>query len=578
MKNRTLKVLLIGDHEDDIIIMRDLLDDIEDRDFRLEWISDYSAALEKVQHNEYDVCLTEYRLGERDGLELFLAAQDGGCRTPFILFTGQVNKEVDVEAMQAGVADFLVKGEITGPLLDRSIRYAIERKRVKEKLADAAERLTQLAQYDDLTGLPNRSLFRERLDRALARSRRNNTMIALMFLDLDRFKAVNDTLGHDVGDNLLNAVGKRLRRCLREVDTVARWGGDEFTVILEDVAQIKGVSVVAQRLIDALTPSFELGEHELFATTSIGIAVYPSCGKDAETLTKNADTAMYRAKAQGRNNYQFYIDEMNARANERLHMENKLRRALEREEFLLHYQPIIELGSDRVIGAEALLRWQNAGELISPADFIPLLEETGLIVPVGEWVLHAACTQNQAWRKCGLPSLRMSVNLSARQFQGHNLARMVEHTLEETGLDPRMLVLEITEGIVMEDSQYSSDALAEAGAMGIGIAMDDFGTGYSSLSYLKRFPIDVLKIDRSFIRDITDDPDDAAIVEAIIAMAQRLRLRVVAEGVETQSQLDFLASHGCHAVQGFLLGRPMPAETFAAWFEERLASPAKGAA
>ena len=578
MDNRTLNVLLIDDDEDDFIMTRDLLEDIEDRHFQLEWARGYSHALEKVQRNDYDVCLVDYRLGEYNGLQLLVAAQDSGCRTPFILFTGQTNKEIDVEAMKAGAADFLVKGEITGPLLERSIRYAIERKRVEDKLAEAAERLAQLAQYDDLTGLPNRSLFRERLDRALARSRRNNSMIALMFLDLDRFKAVNDTLGHDVGDHLLKAVAKRLRRCLREVDTVARWGGDEFTVILEDIPEIRGVSIVAQKLIDALAPPFELREHELFATTSIGIAVYPSCGEDAEILTKNADTAMYRAKAQGRNNYQFYIDEMNAHANERLHMENKLRRALEREEFLLHYQPIIELGSDTVIGAEALLRWQNADELISPADFIPLLEETGLIVPVGEWVLNAACTQNQAWRKSGLPRLRMSVNLSARQFQGHNLARTVRRTVEETGLDPQMLVLEITEGIIMEDSQYSSDALAEAGAMGIEIAMDDFGTGYSSLSYLKRFPIDVLKIDRSFIRDITDDPDDATIVKAIIAMARSLRIKVVAEGVETQNQLDFLGDHGCHAVQGFLLGRPMPAEVFATWFKERLTLPTKGAA
>ena len=286
MENRTLKVLLIEHDEDDFVITRDLLNGIEDRDFRLEWISDYSTALEKVQHNEYDVCLTDYQLGEYNGLELLLAAQDRGCRTPFILFTGQASKRIDVEAMKAGAADFLVKGEITGPLLERSIRYAIERKRVEEKLADAAERLTQLAQYDDLTGLPNRSLFRERLDRALARSRRNNTMIALMFLDLDRFKAVNDTLGHDLGDHLLKAVAKRLRRCLREVDTVARWGGDEFTVILEDVPEIQGISVVAQKLIDTLAPPFELREHELFATPSIGIAVYPSCGKDAETLTK----------------------------------------------------------------------------------------------------------------------------------------------------------------------------------------------------------------------------------------------------------------------------------------------------
>ena len=313
VEGRTLKVLLIDDDEDDFVMARDLLADIGGRKFTLDWAADYTQALDEAGRNAHDVCLVDYRLGEHTGLDLLTAARENGCRAPFILLTGQDSKEIDLDAMKAGAADFLVKGEITGALLARSIRYAIERKRVEDELAAALARLAQLAQYDYLTGLPNRALFRERLDRALARARRNDTAAALLFMDLDRFKTVNDTLGHNYGDQLLKETAQRLQGCLRKVDTVARWGGDEFTVILESLPQRSGASIVAQKLIDALAAPFQLDEHELFVTTSIGIAIYPSCGEDPETLTNHADAAMYRAKEQGRNTYQFYIEEMNAR-------------------------------------------------------------------------------------------------------------------------------------------------------------------------------------------------------------------------------------------------------------------------
>lgn len=426
-------------------------------------------------------------------------------------------------------------------------------------------RLEIMAHYDALTLLPNRVLFRDRLNRALARADRNNELVALMFLDLDRFKTINDTLGHDAGDVLLREVSIRLRNTVREEDSIARLGGDEFTVMLEQLEKSEDAAVVASKIIESLSPPVVLGGQETFVTPSIGITIYPLDSSDAENLIRNADTAMYKAKQEGGNNYRFFSPTMNAKTLERLKMESGLRRALERGEFIVYYQPKLELSSDRIVGAEALLRWKHPEwGLVSPAEFIPILEETGLIEPVGEWVLRDVCKQTRTWNKAVLPPLCVAVNLSGRQLQRNNLAATIAGIIEETGIDPRLLELEVTESMLMHNPEYAADMLTQIRARGVvSIEVDDFGTGYSSLSYLKRFPIDALKLDRSFVRGLPHDDEDVAITNAVIALAHSLKLKVIAEGVETGEQLEFLRRAGCHMIQGYIISEPLPAEAFA---------------
>ncbi len=450
----------------------------------------------------------------------------------------------------------------TPPVFVAVISDITERKQVQE-------RLNYLAFYDTLTGLPNRQLLLDRIRQAMLESERHERLVAIMFLDLDRFKLVNDTLGHEAGDLLLKSVAGRLSGCVRPGDTVARLGGDEFTVVLANVAHVDDAVRVAQKVLDVFTLPFRLAGQELFISPSIGITLYPFDDKDPELLLKNADTAMYHAKDSGRNTFRFFTADLNTRAARRLDLETALRHALDRQEFVLHYQPQVNLTSGRIIGMEALIRWQRTDiGLVPPLDFIPLAEETGLIVPIGEWVLRTACVQNKAWQKAGLPALHMSVNVAARQFQQQNLAEVVSRVLQETGLDARWLTLEITESTVMRDAGAAIETLREIGSLGVGLSVDDFGTGYSSLSYLKRFPLNCLKIDKSFIDDITTDQNDAAITTAIISMAGSLEIMVVAEGVETLAQLNFLNARGCDAMQGYYFSKPLPAAAFASLLAE----------
>ena len=424
--------------------------------------------------------------------------------------------------------------------------------------------LSYLAYHDPLTGLPNRQSLSERLQQACSRAQCNGGMVAMLFLDLDRFKLINDTFGHAAGDRLLKSVADRLAACVRGADTVARLGGDEFTVVLEDIVHGRDAATVAQKILDALAQPFSLAQQEVFISASIGIALYPSDDNGIDSLFKKTDAAMYHAKERGRNNYQFYSAEMNASLARKLHMENSLRRALEREELRLHYQPQVDTVSGRIIGMEALLRWQHPEMgLVPPAQFIPLAEETGLIVPIGECTLRSACLQTRRWHERGFGPLRVAVNLSAYQFKQKDFPHTVARILDETGLDPGCLELELTESTVMDDVDQAIEILHALNAMGVYLSIDDFGTGYSSLSYLKRLPIDALKIDRSFVRDIGADSDDAAIVTAIIAMARSLKLKVIAEGVETREQFAFLRKCRCDAMQGYYFSRPVPPEEFA---------------
>ncbi len=441
---------------------------------------------------------------------------------------------------------------------------------------DVSERknyVTQLerqANYDTLTELPNRNLLQDRLGQALTYARRHSSGLAAMFIDLDYFKNINDSLGHDVGDLLLKQVAVRLSGCVREGDTVARQGGDEFVAILSDIAAEEDVTTVTRKIIKTFADPFAIGGHELYITCSIGIALYPKDGEDTSTLLKNADSALYRAKEQGRNNSQFYTAEMNVKALERLVLENNLRHAIERGEFMVYYQPQVDLRTGQINGMEALVRWRHPElGMVPPAKFIPVAEESGLILPLGEWVLRTACAQNKAWQDAGLRPVCVAVNLSARQFRHQDLVALVAGILQETGLDPALLELELTESLLMQNVEATIETLTRFKAMGVKSSIDDFGTGYSSLSYLKRFPIDTLKIDQSFVRNITTDPDDAAIAKTIISMAHEMRLRVIAEGVETEEQRSFLRLRHCDEMQGFFFSKPVPAEEFEILLRER---------
>jgi diguanylate cyclase (GGDEF)-like protein/PAS domain S-box-containing protein len=427
-----------------------------------------------------------------------------------------------------------------------------------------AEQIAHAAEHDFLTGLPNRLLLNDRIGQAIALAQRNQTKVAVLFLDMDGFKHINDSLGHPTGDKLLKCVANRLRDCVRAPDTVSRQGGDEFIVLLQGVDQPEDTAVAAKRLLKSVAEAYSMGQHILHITTSIGVSLYPDDGPDAETLIKNADTAMYQAKENGRQTYRFFRPEMNVRAVERQSIEEDLRRALERREFTLHYQPKIDLTTGTIVGAEALLRWThpNRGEVL-PAQFIPVAEDSGLILPIGAWVLREACMQAQAWKKAGLPIGTIAVNVSAMELRSDDFLEGLFSTLDETGLDPRSLELEVTESVLMKNSEVAASILLRVREKGVRVTIDDFGTGYSSLSYLRKFPLDALKIDQSFVRQIATSPDDTAIVSAIISMCQSLKLRVIAEGVETVEDLAFLQHHECDEAQGYYFSRPVPAEQFA---------------
>ena len=429
----------------------------------------------------------------------------------------------------------------------------------------AAARIHHLAHHDSLTGLPNRTLFHERLKAALAQAKRGGHRVALMFLDLDKFKDINDTLGHHVGDLLLKAVSKRLLRCVRETDTVARLGGDEFAVLLTNLGDPEGAGSVADTIIASIADPFGLDEHEVTTSTSIGITIYPDDAADADPLLKNADLAMFRSKAEGRNTYHFYVAEMDAEVQARKVVERDLRLAVGTDQLELHYQPLIDLKTREIVGCEALLRWRHPTRgWVSPADFIPVAERTDIIAPLGRWILHRACVQGRAWAREGLPPLKIAVNLSPAQFKHHQgLIGMISDILDQTGMPPLLLQLEITEGIAMQNVEATIEVLRQLRAMGVVISIDDFGTGYSSLNYLKRFPVDKLKIDRSFVADIGDHPGNAAVVKAIVDLGHSLGTRVNVEGIETLEQLAFVIDHGVDEAQGFYFARALPPEKFA---------------
>ncbi|MBU0482307.1 MAG: EAL domain-containing protein [Proteobacteria bacterium] len=560
MDKTSLAILVIDDDEDDYILASDLLSEIEGMSVTTEWIPTFDEGLATIKEDRHDIYLLDYRLGSRDGLQLLNEAIAFGCTSPLILLTGQGDREVDVKAMEAGAADFLVKGQISSQMLERSIRYSLDRSKTREKLS-------HLAQYDELTGLPNRNLFHDRLEKAISVAQSKSNRLALLFLDLDRFKLVNDTYGHDAGDQLLKDFSARISRCIREVDMAARLGGDEFVIILGEIDDSRSAVAVAERIIHAMKPPCvltgkDLAGQEIQPCTSIGIAIYPFDGTNGESLLKSADTAMYRAKNTEGSCYEFYSEDNNdGTKSSSFEVSSGLHRAQERDEFFLEYQPIYTIeGEPSCI--EALLRWKrDQGEqVVMPGSFLPVLEETGMIISVGEWILESACNQLLRLKERGLADMRLSVNFSARQLRQPGVVDMISRIIASQGIKSHLLDIEITEDSMMHHYQDNIEIFKRLCDIGVGLSLDDFGTGHSSLSSLKHFPISRLKIARAFIANVMEVESDAAISRAIISLAHNLKMKVVAVGVESEGQLEFLKNAECDEVQGRYFSPPVVAE------------------
>jgi diguanylate cyclase (GGDEF)-like protein len=497
-----------------------------------------------------------------------LSKSNGGPAVPVVVIAETGSDEEVAAALEAGAYDIMTRTKLAGPEPYRAVRNALEASRLRRALESTGLDPVE----DEVTRLPSRRRFLESLSEALEVNGEARN-VGVLLIGIDGFKGINSGFGYDVGNELLRIVAGRLRHCVRNADTIARWGGDEFAAVLDTMSRPEDASFVAQRILYALSRPFVREGQDFYLTASIGIALSPADGTDVESLVQHADAAMYRVKRLGGNNYYLYSAHMNLHLSRRLAMANRLRGASKREEFALHYQPQVDVLEGKVVGLEALLRWNDrARGPRPPAEFIPVLEESGLIVSVGEWVLRKACTQARAWQFAGLSHLRVSVNLSPRQFREKELPRKVASILKETGLDPGSLELELTESVLMDDQKYSVGLLDQLKDLGALIALDDFGTGYSSLGVLKEFPVDILKIDRSFIRDIGEDEEDRAICSAIVNLGQALKLQVMAEGVETEAQMSILRQQGCHLIQGFLFARPMPPDDVWTWLTEEAAA------
>ncbi len=682
MKENSLKVLLIEDDEDDYILTCDLLSEIKGTNYTTVWISRYADALRAICNGDQDVCLIDYRLGEGTGIELVREAIAVGCRVPMILLTGQGDKETDIEATNAGAADYLVKGTIESSILERSIRYAIAHGRTLETLQESEKRfrsvvesandaiiligqsgeitswnrsaqtifgyseseilgqlisvlfpasftahlsqsdgcdpllasgllrsgsratdltgrkqdgsefpleislsswetgegvfhsgivrdvterksledqLTHQALHDPLTKLANRVLFRDRVEHAIDRNGRKHAPVAVLFLDLDNFKSVNDSLGHAAGDELLVSVTERLQTCLRTSDSPARLGGDEFAILVEDIENVDGAVIIAERIRNVLAAPFSVCGTDIFVGTSIGIATTSDVNESPEELLRNADVAMYLSKTNGKNRYTVFRSEMHDALIKRVQLEADMRCGIDKNEFEIFYQPIVDLQSERIVGMEALLRWNHPDHgVIPPRDFIPLAEETNLIIPLGDWVLEESCRQAREWQTAyGHEQLYITVNIASRQFQEDGLLRTVKSALDNSGLPPQCLILEITETTMLLNTDATIKKLTELKNLGVQLAIDDFGTGYSSLSYLQRFPVDILKIDKSFIDKIALGKEGAAVAKAIITMSDTLQLKTIAEGIESLGQQTELQGLGCELGQGFHFARPL---------------------
>ncbi|MGO8975890.1 MAG: putative bifunctional diguanylate cyclase/phosphodiesterase [Steroidobacteraceae bacterium] len=563
MKSIT-RLLLVEDIPGDSHLLRKMFNEQGSHNTQLTHVKCMSEAETHLAEHAVDIILLDLGLSDAHGSGAVQRAHAAAPDVPLVVLTGLDDESLAVQALQQGAQDYLIRGQIETRGLLRALRYAIERKTMERIAMATARQMAHAAEHDFLTGLPNRMLLNDRVGQAIVLATRHMNKIAVLFLDLDGFKYINDSLGHPIGDKLLQSVAKRLADCIRGSDSVSRQGGDEFVVLLLDIEQAEDAAVTARRMLQAVAQPHSIDQHDLHVTASIGVSVYPDDGLDAEALIKNADTAMYQAKENGRRSFQFFKPAMNVRAVERQFIEEGLRRALERQELALHYQPKVNLVTGAITGAEALLRWTHpARGSIAPAQFIPVAEDSGLILPIGAWVLREACAQARAWMDAGLPVTSMAVNVSAMQFRDKNFLDGLFAILAETGFDPRSLELELTESVLMKHAEFTATILQILRKRGVRVAVDDFGTGYSSLSYLQKFPVDAVKIDQSFVRQISTAGEDTTIVKAVIGMARGLKLRVIAEGVETLEEAAFLRAYRCEEAQGYYYSRPVPPQQFA---------------
>jgi diguanylate cyclase len=552
---KTVHVLLVEDNPGDARLVQELVSETGSQ-FDLFHVATLTDARQHLMTEGADCVLLDLSLPDADRLEAPMQLRAAAPDVPIVILSGLQDELLAIKAVQEGAQDYLVKGRVDGAAIGRSITYAAERKALEMQMAHKA-------MHDALTGLPNRTLFHDRLKHAVMRAKRHQSMLGVMFLDLDGFKPINDGLGHDVGDQLLKALGRRLQEGLRASDTAARFGGDEFMVLCEDVADEQHVISIAERLQAAISEPFMIAGHELTVSSSMGIVVSGGHEESADSLIRNADAAMYRAKRQGES-YEVFDDGMRSRVRARARTESDLHRAIESREFRLLYQPQVDLHSGRIVGLEALLRWDHPERgVVEPAEFLWLAEETGMITKIGEWALRQACVQARAWGTHNGAPLRVSVNLSARQHRDPNVVDMVERILTETRTDPAVLCLEINESALVNDAESAPPTLDALKRLGVKLSIDEFGTGHSSLGTLKRFPLDMVKVDRSFVSGLGSDTEDAAIVTAIINLAHSLGLQTVADGVETKEQVDELRALGCDIGQGFYFARPRPSDAIA---------------
>jgi diguanylate cyclase (GGDEF)-like protein len=555
-RTQAFPVLMVEDNPGDARLVVELLLDASGDQFQVTHVERLAEARQELMEGGTGCVLLDLSLPDAARLEALMQLRAAAPDVPIVILSGLQDELLAVKAVQEGAQDYLVKGRVDGAAIGRSIRYAVERKTLEMQTAHKAL-------HDHLTGLPNRDLFQDRLKHAVTRAKRHQSLIGVMFLDLDGFKPINDSLGHEVGDKLLVALAGRLDDGLRGSDTAARFGGDEFVVLCEDVADEQHVINIAERIQRAIGEPFMIEEYELKVTSSMGIVVTDGREESADALIRNADTAMYRAKRQGIS-YEVYDDGMRTRVRARAETESDLHRALEEGEFRLLYQPQVDLSSGEIVGLEALIRWDHPTRgVVEPSEFLWLAEETGLITRIGEWVLRQSCLQSRAWAVRNGRPLRVTVNLSARQHRDPNLVDLVERILTETRTEPAALCLEITESVAVDDAETAYATLRSLKDLGVKISIDEFGTGNSSLGSLKRFPLDMLKIDRSFVIGLGSDAEDVAIVTAIINLAHSLGLETIADGVETKEQLEALRELGCETAQGYYFARPRPSEAIA---------------
>src|ERR1043165_5221986 len=571
------RVLIIDDEEQ----IRNLLIDVLGSTYDCSDAGSAEEALAALSEHTFDLVISDIDMGAMSGLELVPHVHSRSPDTVVVIISGNQDIEFAIRALRVGAFDYISK-----PLDLRHVEASVERalhhcnvlkekRRYKEQLEVLLQERTAqvdwLAYYDTVTKLPNRALFEDRLTQAVSVAKAAHQSLGVLFISLDQFKKVNDSLGHGPGDILLREFAERLKSCISRSDTVARFGSDEFALLRTQIDGTKDLIETIPPVSQVLKVSFDLPGHELFATASVVVSLFPLDGEDCQTLLKNAGAALYKAKKSGGANYQFFTADMHDLATRRLALESSLRRAIQHEEFLIHYQPRVSVDSLAITGVEALVRWQHPQVgLISPSEFIPLAEDTGLIVPIGEWVLRTACLQGRRWREQGFAPIQIGVNISARQFHDQDLTQTVIRILEETGWSPKYLELELTESSIMQNAEFAADMLTRLKNMGVNISIDDFGTGFSSLGSLKRLPIDALKIDQSFVREATTDPDDAALVMAIITLAHNLRLKVVAEGVETEDQLRLLRLLRCDEIQGYFFSKPLPADKLVSLFDPQM--------